>query len=80
VRHLLDFPDALASPRSAARPTRSALRLRAGIRLLRSSTADCKVLGDDAELSAARLALVDATRSVLSNALELLGISAPDSM
>ena len=41
---------------------------------------DCKVLSEDADLSAARLALVDATRSVLANALGLLGISAPDSM
>ena len=41
---------------------------------------DCKVLGDDAALSGARLALVDATRSVLANALDLLGISAPEAM
>jgi arginyl-tRNA synthetase len=41
---------------------------------------DCKVLSEDAALSGARLALVDATRSVLANALDLLGISAPDSM
>jgi arginyl-tRNA synthetase len=38
------------------------------------------VLTDDAGRSAARLALVDATRSVLANALELLGIAAPESM
>ena len=41
---------------------------------------DCKVLSEDGELSAARLALVDATRSVLVNGLRLLGISAPDAM
>ena len=44
---------------------------------------DCRVLSDDpadAELSAARLALTDATRQVLANALGLLGISAPESM
>jgi arginyl-tRNA synthetase len=41
------------------------------------------VLSDDpadASLSAARLALVDATRQVLANGLRLLGISAPASM
>jgi arginyl-tRNA synthetase len=38
------------------------------------------VLGEDADLTAARLALVAATRSVIANALDLLGISAPDSM
>jgi len=44
---------------------------------------DCRVLPeDDAEipLSRARLALTDASRQVLANALGLLGISAPDSM
>jgi arginyl-tRNA synthetase len=44
---------------------------------------DCRVLTDEpaeAELSAARLALVDATRLVLANGLGLMGISAPASM
>jgi arginyl-tRNA synthetase len=44
---------------------------------------DCRVLPDDASevpLSQARLALTDAARQVLANALGLLGISAPDSM
>ena len=41
---------------------------------------DCRVLTDDAALSAARLGLVEATRLVLGNALELLGIAAPSSM
>ncbi|CAK0752483.1 Arginine--tRNA ligase [Gammaproteobacteria bacterium] len=37
-------------------------------------------LVEDAELRAARLALIEATRQVLSNGLELLGVSAPDTM
>ncbi len=42
---------------------------------------DARVVDPDApELSAKRLALVDATRISLANALGLLGISAPDSM
>jgi arginyl-tRNA synthetase len=44
---------------------------------------DCRVLSeepDEAALSAARLALTDAARQVLANALGLLGISAPQSM
>ncbi|GBC99918.1 Arginine--tRNA ligase [bacterium HR17] len=40
----------------------------------------CRVLGDDAALSAARLALVKATQIVLRNALSLLGITAPEAM
>ena len=40
----------------------------------------CRVLTDDASLTAARLALVDATRVVLRRVLGLLGVSAPDRM
>ncbi len=40
----------------------------------------CKVLGDDAELSAGRLGLALATQSVLAQTLRLLGVSAPASM
>ncbi len=40
----------------------------------------CRVLTDDAGLSAARLALVDATRIVLRRVLGLVGVSAPDRM
>lgn len=39
-----------------------------------------KVLGDDIELSNARLALCDATRVVLRNGLAVFGISAPEQM
>jgi arginyl-tRNA synthetase len=44
---------------------------------------DCRVLTDEpdeAPLARARLALTDAVRQVLANALGLMGISAPDSM
>jgi arginyl-tRNA synthetase len=40
----------------------------------------CRVLGDDAGLTAARLALVDAARLVLRRVLDILGVSAPDRM
>jgi arginyl-tRNA synthetase len=39
-----------------------------------------KFLVDDAELQAARLALIEAARVVLANGLGILGVSAPDSM
>jgi len=40
----------------------------------------CQVIGDDKELSSARLALVDAVRHTLANALRLIGVSAPTRM
>ncbi|MCS7264564.1 MAG: arginine--tRNA ligase [Armatimonadetes bacterium] len=40
----------------------------------------CRVLGEDVKLSAARLAIVRATQVTLRNALNLLGVSAPEAM
>ncbi len=40
----------------------------------------CRVLGDDPDLTAARLMLVAAARQVLFNTLSLLGVSAPERM
>ncbi len=39
-----------------------------------------RVISDDASLTAARLFLVRCTRQVLQNALDILGVSAPDRM
>ena len=39
-----------------------------------------RVIGDDAELTSARLFLVRCTRQVIRNGLGILGVSAPDSM
>jgi arginyl-tRNA synthetase len=41
---------------------------------------DCTILGDDRALSIARLGLALATQTVLANALDLCGVSAPESM
>jgi arginyl-tRNA synthetase len=80
IRQLLDFPDAIATA-AARRETHEVPRY--AYELASAFSAfyrDCKVLTDDPDLTAARLALVDATRAVLANALDLLGISAPSQM
>lgn len=41
---------------------------------------ECRVLGPDESVTAARLVLVQAVKQVLSNALGLLGVTAPESM
>jgi arginyl-tRNA synthetase len=41
---------------------------------------DCQVISDDADLTKARLVLCLATRSVIADALGLLGVSAPEMM
>ncbi|PIR72121.1 MAG: arginine--tRNA ligase [Candidatus Nealsonbacteria bacterium CG10_big_fil_rev_8_21_14_0_10_36_24] len=41
---------------------------------------NCRVISEDKELSKARFALISATKIVLKNTLDLLGISAPEKM
>ena len=41
---------------------------------------DCRVLGEKKELESARLALISATKIVLKNPLDLMGIDAPEKM
>ncbi len=41
---------------------------------------DCRVVGDDPALTAARLKLVKAAKTVLANTLHLMGVSAPERM
>jgi arginyl-tRNA synthetase len=41
---------------------------------------NCRVLGDDPDLTAARLALVRAARIVLRIVLNIIGVSAPEKM
>lgn len=80
LRHLLDYPDAIA----LAAERRETHEVPRHIYELASAFSafyrDCKVLSEDVDLTGARLALVDAARSVLANGLDLLGISAPESM
>ena len=80
LRHLLDLPDTIAiaaQRRETHEVARHAYELASAFSAFYR---DCKVLSEDAALTGARLALVDASRSVLANSLGLLGISAPDSM
>jgi arginyl-tRNA synthetase len=80
IRHMLDLPDVVAEAaerRETHEVPRYAYELAGAFSQFYR---DCRVLSEDAPLSAARLALVDATRHVLARALGLLGIAAPDSM
>ncbi|MDQ2673766.1 MAG: arginine--tRNA ligase, partial [Chloroflexota bacterium] len=80
IGHLLEFPDAIATA-AERRETHEVPRYAYELASHFSQFyLDCKVLTDDPALTASRLALVDATRRVLANALDLLGISAPDHM
>jgi arginyl-tRNA synthetase len=80
IGHLLRMPEVVAD--SAARRETHELPRYAmeAASLFNQFYRDCRVLTDDAPLTAARVGLVRATRQVLANALALVGVSAPDSM
>ncbi|MEF7617038.1 arginine--tRNA ligase [Aquincola sp. MAHUQ-54] len=77
---LADYPAMLQRAAASLAPHDVAFYLRDVAAAFHSYYAAERFLVDDAELSRARLALLDATRQVLRNALALLGVSAPESM
>jgi arginyl-tRNA synthetase len=77
---LADYPGMLASAARDLAPHDVAFYLRDLASAYHSYYAAERFLVDDPGLARARLALLDATRLVLRNALLLLGVSAPESM
>lgn len=77
---LARFPDEIADAAQARAPHRLTVYARQLAEHFHKFYGDCRVLGEDRELSAARLALCDAARQVLANCLGLLGVGAPDRM
>lgn len=80
ARKLADFPVEVASAAAGLAPQRIARYLHELAGLLHSFYNSHRVITSDKEVSAARLALVNATRITLKNALGLLGLTAPERM
>ncbi len=80
IRKLAEFPEEIISAAESRQPHHLTRYLQELATVFHSFYTRCRVLGPDAALTAARLAVVDATRVVLRNALALLGVSAPDRM
>ena len=80
IRKLSEFPDLIEEAARLRAPHRLTHYAQALASQFSAFYRDCRVLSDDAELSRARLWLVDATRQVLANTVTLLGVSAPGSM
>jgi arginyl-tRNA synthetase len=77
---LADYPGMLSGAARELAPHDVAFYLRDLASAFHSYYAAERFLVDDAGLALARLALLDATRQVLRNALSLLGVGAPESM
>ena len=84
LRALAEFPRMVASAAQLREPHRVARYLEETAASFHKFYDSCRVLpmGDEqpGDLHAARLLLVDATRTVLANGLALLGVSAPERM
>jgi arginyl-tRNA synthetase len=78
--HLLHFPGVAAGAASAREPHRITTYAQELATAFHQFYHACRIVGDDAELSAARLDLARATKIALKNSLELLGVAAPGSM
>jgi len=77
---LADYPEMLARAAADLAPHDLAFYLRDLAAAFHSYYAAERFLVDDEALARARLALLAATRRVLRNALQLLGVSAPEAM
>ncbi|MBI3314298.1 MAG: arginine--tRNA ligase [Candidatus Omnitrophica bacterium] len=80
IKMISEYPEVLIQASQLLEPYRLADYLRELAASFHKFYAHNRVVTEDKELTAARLLLADATRIVLQNGLELLGISQPESM
>jgi len=80
LRQLADFPREVADAARARAPHRLTTYARHLAAAFHQFYTNCRVLGEEADLTQARLALVHGTQIVLQNALSILGITAPERM
>jgi arginyl-tRNA synthetase len=80
VRKMAAFPDEVLSAALERAPSRIAKYGLDLASVFHSFYSECRVIGDDVALTMARLALVDAAKTVVANALNVMGIEAPERM
>ena len=80
MRKLADYPEMLDGAASSLAPHDVAFYLRDLASAFHSYYAAERILSDDPVLTRARLALLRATRQVIANALDVIGVSAPEQM
>jgi arginyl-tRNA synthetase len=80
LRALAKYPEVVAEASETRAPQKVTTWVRDFARAFHGFYRDCRVLGEDAELTQARLWLTEACRIGLANALAILGVHAPDEM
>jgi arginyl-tRNA synthetase len=80
VKALAAFPDLVAEAADRRAPHRVVGHAQETAKSFHQFYRQCRVIGDDAELQASRLALCHAAKRVLATALDLVGVEAPERM
>lgn len=80
IRRLAEFPDEIAESAARRGPHRLTIYGRDLAADFSAFYRDCKVVGEDTGVTELRVALCLATRRVLAQTLDLLGVSAPERM
>ncbi len=80
VKRLAEFPEEVRLAGLQLMPHRLTAYALDLARAFHSFYTECRVLGEDPELTRARLLLIRATRITLRNTLNLMGVSAPERM
>ncbi|MEI6914635.1 MAG: DALR anticodon-binding domain-containing protein, partial [Armatimonadota bacterium] len=80
MKKLADWPEEIITAAMQHEPHRLAPFAMDLGRIFHKFYTDCRVLGDDRKLSEARLALVNASKTVLRNLLTTMGVQSPERM
>ncbi|MGI8407104.1 MAG: DALR anticodon-binding domain-containing protein, partial [Actinomycetota bacterium] len=80
MRKLASYEEVVPEAAGSRAPQRIARYIEESASDFSSFYRDCKVIGDDSDLTRARLSLCVATKGVIASALDLLGVGAPESM
>ncbi len=80
IKKLAEWPEILERAAESYEPHRLAAYAQDLAAQFHGFYRDCRVLGESAETTAARLVLVQAAKTVLANVLGMMGISAPEKM
>ena len=80
IKHLIEFPNMVETCALNYTPHRLSAYLLDLATLFHKFYTECRVISNDENLTMSRMALIDATRTIIANGLKLLGISAPKQM
>jgi arginyl-tRNA synthetase len=80
MRTLAELPDVVATAAESLAPHRLTRYAEEAAAAFHRFYAECRVVTEDGPLTQARLRLSQATKHVIASALQLLGVSAPESM